>query len=79
MKRFTTAKPRDNSLIHAAPVLQPTIDVSTSGIVMSPVHDAAFRIPFVFTIEGDRVAHFEGWNPWGQVDVVRNEQGLARS
>ncbi len=48
----------------------------TFGVPMRPVNHAALRIPVVYAIEQDFVAHFEADNPGRQIDIVCYERGL---
>jgi hypothetical protein len=41
------------------------------------MHDAAFGVPLLLTIEGDDIPFPEGGNSWGKLNVVGNEHGLA--
>ena len=45
---------------------------------MSPVDDAALWVPCVFALEGDVISDAEGTDPRSNVDVVRDQQSLAR-
>ncbi len=45
---------------------------------MCPVHDAAFGVPFVFPGKFNRVAFFQVFDSWSNVDIVSDENGLSR-
>jgi len=59
-------------------MFQPAAAMAAAGIVMGPVHDATFGIPFVFPGKFYRVASFQVFDSRGQIDVVGNEEGSAR-
>jgi len=52
---------------------EPTDFMASDGIVVGPVNNAAFRVPFIYTIERNGISHFERRNSRRQVNVVSNE------
>ena len=52
---------------------EPTNFMATGRIVVSPVNHAAFRVPFIHTIERNGISHFQRRNSRRQVNVVSNE------
>src|SRR3546814_18885465 len=51
--------------------------MSTLRVAMRPVHDAAILVPRVFAAEGDEIAFVQTLDARRQIDVVRNQHGLA--
>lgn len=66
------------SLIRLSVVPDPAAGVAALRIVVRPVHHAAFRIPLVFAVKGDRITRAQRIDALGQIDVVRHQQGSAR-
>src|SRR3546814_12228054 len=51
--------------------------MATLRVAMRPVHDAAILVPRVFAAEGDEIAFVQTLDARRQIDVVRNQHGLA--
>ena len=66
-----------DSLIRLPIVLDPTSHMPAAWIVMSPVNEAAFFVPDILATEPNAVANVECVDPWSDVDVVRDEDGLS--
>lgn len=56
---------------------EPARLVAPVWVMVGPVNNATLRIPLVHAIEGNRVPRFQRRNSGSQIDVVRNENGLA--
>ena len=52
--------------------------MATSGIMVSPMDHPSFRVPFVLPIELDGIALTERGDPRGKIDVVGDQNCLAR-
>lgn len=65
------------SLIRPPLVLDPAAGVASLRIVVRPVHHAAFRVPFVFAVKGDRIAGAQRIDAPRQIDVVGHQQRLS--
>jgi hypothetical protein len=59
-------------------MLDPAALVDALRVAMRPVDDAAPFVPFVLTIELDRVPGLDRCNTIGQIDVVRHQHRPAR-
>lgn len=46
---------------------------------MRPMDEASLRVPFVFSVELESVARTECGDPRGDIDVVRDQDCLARA
>lgn len=57
---------------------QPPPEMAPLRIVVGPMDDASFVIPFVLSAEDDRVASFEILDPWCHIDVVADQHGATR-
>src|SRR5512139_9856 len=62
------------SLIGPAVVPEPAGGMVPLRIVVRPVDHAAFRVPFVLAIEGDRVACAQRFDALREIDVVGDQQ-----
>ena len=51
--------------------------MTTGRITVSPMDHPTFRVPFVHPVELDGVALTELGDPWGEIDVVGNQNCLA--
>ena len=58
-------------------MLQPAADMRAVRIMMRPVNNPSLIIPFIFTIKLHEVAVLQGFDPWRQIDIVRDQHGLA--
>ena len=67
---------RANLLVGPAVMLEPTGNVIVSRIVMRPVNDPAFRVPFVFPEKFDRIANSQRRDRRCKIDVVSHQQCL---
>src|SRR3546814_12267214 len=54
-----------------------SVGMATRRVAMRPVHDAAILVPRVFAAEGDEIAFVQTLDARRQIDVVRNQHGLA--
>jgi len=52
--------------------------MATGWITVSPMDYPSFRIPFVFSVELESVARTEWVDPRGDIDVVSDQNCLAR-
>ena len=53
--------------------------MATGWITVSPMDYPSFRVPFVFSVEFDIVARIEWGDPWGDIDVVSDQNCQART
>lgn len=51
--------------------------MTTDWITVSPMDNPAFQVPFVLPAKFDGVALTEIGDPWGEIDVVGNQNCLA--
>ena len=58
-------------------MLQPAIYVTMVGVVVGPMNDSAFGVPFVFSVEAHCIPLAKTIDSWCEVDVVRNEYSLT--
>jgi hypothetical protein len=58
-------------------VTNPSRLVASRGIVMGPMQRAALVVPFVFSLEFDRIAHSKGLHSRSKIDVVCYQKGLT--
>lgn len=65
------------SLVGLTGMLEPACLVAPTWIMVGPVNNPTFCIPFVHTIEGNSVPCIQRCNSGGQIDVVSNEKSLA--
>lgn len=68
---------RHGSVIPFAVEFDPSLGMSLCWIVVGPVEDSAFLIPFVLPKDPDHGALLDG-DPWGQIDVVGDQNGVDR-
>ncbi len=61
-------------LVGLAVVPDPASRMAALRIMVCPVHHAAFRIPFIFAIKGNRVPCAQRINALRQIDVVGHQQ-----
>ena len=59
-------------------VLQPAGPVLALRVVVSPMHDATFVVPFVDPVKFDGIADCQRLDARREVDVVRDEDGVSR-
>lgn len=59
-------------------MLQPTGDVLAIRIMVCPMDDAAFLIPFILTIKGNSIGNPQCLDAGSDVYVMGDEQGLTR-
>ena len=64
-------------LVTFALVFQPAIHMTALWIMVGPVDHPTPLIPLVLTVEADTIAFTQVRNPWRQIDVVRDQKGLA--
>ena len=64
------------SLVRIPLVLEPAGWMSTLRVVMGPMNDSSFGIPFVHSLELHFVALSQIRYSWRDIDVVGNEQRL---
>ena len=57
-------------------VLQPACQMLAGRIAMRPVHHAALVVPGELALVLDRVPHAQRRNPWSNINVVRDQEGL---
>ena len=67
------------SLVGLSGVLEPTRLMATTWITMRPMYYAALGVPLEHAVERDGVTRFQRGKARREVDVVSNEQRLARS
>lgn len=65
-------------LVDATGVLQPTRLMATVRVSVGPVDEAAFCVPLVHTTESDGVACLDRVDARRKINVVRNQERLAR-
>lgn len=51
--------------------------MASTGIVVGPVDDPAFGVPFILAVELHRVSCLQRRDSWSEVDVVCDQQGLS--
>lgn len=64
-------------LIGFAVVLDPAANVFSPGVMMCPVDDTAFRIPFVLPVKIDPVTCLQVLDSRRQIDVVADQDGFV--
>ena len=69
--------PQVGLLIALSLMLQPTAHMSTARVMMRPMDDAAFMVPFVFTIKLHSVTALEIGNARREIDIVRDQERLT--
>ena len=67
----------DRLLIHLTIVLQPATLVSSGGIMVGPMNDAAELVPFIHTVKLDDITVADGLNSGRTIDVMCNQYGVA--
>ena len=68
----------DRLLVNLAIVFDPARRVTFAWVAVCPVNHAAFGVPFILAAERHQVAFAKPDNSRCQIDVVRDEQRLAR-
>ncbi len=58
-------------------MLQPSGNMASTGIIMSPVDDAPFVVPLILTVESHRISCLQRGDFWSKVDVVCDQQVLS--
>lgn len=64
--------------IRSPTVLKPPGLVAPLRVVVSPMYHPTLRVPFVFAIEGHRIAPLQSGNSWREVNIVRNQHRMPR-
>ena len=59
-------------------MFEPTCDVVARRVMMRPVYYTATLIPFVNSVKRYFLASLQVRNTWREIDIVRNEQRVAR-
>ncbi|MDH3210510.1 MAG: hypothetical protein OEL91_09060, partial [Burkholderiaceae bacterium] len=59
-------------------VLYPTARASAIRVTVSPMDNATFFVPLVDAAEGNDITLVQRCNPRREIDVVRDQHGLAR-
>ena len=57
-------------------MLYPSGRVASLGVMMCPVDHTPFRIPFIFSVELNGIAGFEGDDSTGQINIMGNQKRL---
>lgn len=60
-------------------MLQPTSRVAIDRVTVSPMNHPSFRVPFVLSVELNSVTFTKRRYPWCEIDVVGNQNCLART
>ncbi len=58
-------------------MLQPAAGMAPVRIMMRPMHDAALLVPDVLAFEDDPISAFKAVDTGCEIDVVRNQHGMA--
>jgi len=74
---MTNAREPCSSLVGLTRMPEPTGLVAPARVMVGPVNDATFCIPLVYAIEGNQIPCPQCRNSGSQIDVMRNENGLA--
>lgn len=64
-------------LIPFSLMLNPSPGMALLGIVMGPVDDPAFVVPFILAVKRDCISNTQVLDAWREIDVVGNENRLA--
>ena len=59
-------------------MFKPSGFMPTAGIMMRPVDNTAFRVPFVLTEKFNGVAFSKGIDTMGNINVVSDKNSLTR-